>query len=217
MSTRILSIGGLLALALGIVGVAVAADTPSASSSGSSTAPTATTYITVGDIVGEVTKVDSNAITVRVTWVTMVQKANTNGNRNMGNWNRGTSGRGPQAQMQHQMMMQQRMMANMVPKQQHHDYAMNFTDDAKARILHLPKKEGGYNTEEFNQLKGNPNLPGFISELGALKVGQVVEAHVVHPKGDTKNNQVRWALILNEPSGNSAATASNKPAPKKNK
>ena len=174
---------------MGIVGASIAADaTPTPPSTTPSTTPAGPVYITVGDIVGEVVKVDSSSITVRVTWVTLQQKSN--GNRNTGNWNRGTSGRNHNQQMQHQMMMQQRMMANMVPKQQHKDYVMPFTADAKRRILHLPKKEGGYNPDEFSQLKGNPLLPGFLSELSELKVGQIVEMHVVHPKGSNNDNQV---------------------------
>lgn len=54
-------------------------------------------------------------------------------------------------------------------------------------------------------MKGNPLVPGWKADLSELKVGQLVEAHIVRTPGsektkDTKDDMiVRWALIINEP------------------
>jgi hypothetical protein len=193
-----------LAAIIGAASTSVAADDSTPKSSGGST-PTAQTYITVGDVIGEITKVDSTSVTIRITWYT----ANAPRNTNTGHWGRGTVARTPQQMMQHQIQMQQQVArqaaraASAKPKEHHQDYTFKFTDDAIARIKHLPPKldENGkkvnYTENELQQAKGNSSLPGYKAELSRLKVGEIVEAHLVHLPKETEN-LVRWALILNE-------------------
>ena len=227
MTRYILGLSGLMALFIGLSGGTKAADEPKTKAidepktkppaAPESTAPS---YITVGDIVGEVLKVDDKSITVRVTWYTTPPVKMPKGGNN-GNWNHGSSGRNPQAMYQHQMMMQQKMQQQLAKaqskaasqaKEQHKDYVMDFATDAQARVKHLqPKlddkgKQTNYSPDELQKLRGNPLVPGYIVELSMIKVGQIVEAHLVHAPKE-KDFIVRWALILNE-KGKSTTTAS---------
>jgi len=219
------------AVLFGAINLAAHADGTPVGSTPPSTS-TAPTYITVGDIVGEIVKVDSKQVTVRVQWYTQAPPKNSNNNsRHYGNWHRGTSGRSSQAMHQHMQFMQQqlarqRTAANGKPQEHHQDYVMDFTTDATARIQHLPQKldENGkkvyYTPDEHQKLKGNPILPGFKADLTDLKVGQLVEAHVVRTPGSEKTKDksddhlVRWALILNEQHVGKATTSTTTPKKK---
>jgi hypothetical protein len=171
-------------------------------------------------MVGEIMKVDDKSITVRVTWYT--QAPAKNARNQYGNWHRGTMSRNPKQMYQHMAQMQAQMIrqavirggANTKAVQHHQDYVMDFTSDAQARIKHLPPKldENGkrtfYTSQELQNLKGNPVVPGYTAELSQLKVGQLVEAHIVRvPK--QKDFLVRWALILNDHQGGNNSPGSN--------
>jgi hypothetical protein len=216
MTLRLVSRSAFLAMVFAFSGAAAAADDPKTPSSSSPTPPTSsTTYLYVGDIVGEVVKVDSSSITVRITWYTLQAPK---GRGNFGHWGRGSVARNPQQMYQHQLQMQQRLMRQMAsakPKENHKDYTMPFADDATARIKHLPPKIGDdgkkiyYSLEEVAKLKGGSGLPGYKADLSELKVGQVVEAHIVRlPKKE--DLIVRWALILNEDHAKDSTVTSNK-------
>src|ERR1700734_2883940 len=101
MSIRIAGLFGLFAL---IGAAATAADTAPAPSSGTSNS--VPTYITVGDITGEIAKVDSTSITIRVSWIAPPPKLSKNATP------------------------QQRQNAQKSSGPQHKDYVMNFTVDA---------------------------------------------------------------------------------------
>lgn len=199
--------------------------TTSTPSTGVPIVPVGPTFITVGDLVGKVTKVDATSITVQVEWFTANPAKPP---ANYGKWARGTSSRNPKQMMQHQIQMQHQMQIAQAkanakgPKENHIDYTMNFTSDAIARIKHLPPKDDKtpYTALEVQQAKGNPMLPGYKSDLSALKVGQYIEAHVVKAPGtkDTKESMmVRWGLILNdEHAKDTPPTSTSSKNPKKN-
>src|SRR5262245_20938919 len=145
MTRSFVRFSGLFALLLGVGAVAMAADgTPVQTPS---SAPPAPTFIFVGNLFGEVMKVDSASITVRMKWYTL-QLPKTVNNRNA-----------HLNQMQQYMQQMQRM-ANAKAVENHRDFTMKFTEDATARIMHLPPKldENGkrasYSPDEFAKLKG---------------------------------------------------------------
>jgi hypothetical protein len=184
MPRHYLRISGLLALSFFFFGSANAADTPSKSP----------TYITVGDLEGEITKVSDTSITIRVNWEE--PKIPQNGLKPAKN----------AAQMQAEMAR----IANSKPLEKHKEYTMDFAVGAQARVQKLPPKLNAdgkpvaYTPAEKQQLRGNPNIPGYKADLSELKVGQKIEAHVVKlpPAAANKDKPdemfVRWALILND-------------------
>ncbi len=223
--TRFALGGSLLTFVLfGCGASAIADDDPksssSSSSSSSSPAPPATTrkpvYITVGDLIGEVVEVNSDSIKLKVTWTSVT--APTGGAPvNPGNWNRGTHPRTAKQLHEHQVKMQQAMARHMAYVAAHSkvhvhksEYLFDFTADAQARLQNLPPKlnEDGkkvaYTPAEKQKLKGNPDIPGWKADISELKVGQVVEAHIVQLQTADKDKKdlllARWALILNDPS-----------------
>jgi hypothetical protein len=221
MVRNFIRFSGVFAIALAVQAPGFGADDTKAAPSSPPPSDPAPLFITSGDIVGEITKVDDKSITVRVTWYT--QAPAKNARNQYGNWHRGTTSRNSNQMYQHMIQMQQQMArqaaraANTKSTVHHQDYTMNFTSDAQARIKHLPPKldESGkktfYTSDELQKLKGNPVVPGYMAEISQLKVGQLVEAHMVHvPK--QKEQLVRWALILNENQG--AQNGNNSPGGK---
>jgi hypothetical protein len=226
--TRFALGGSLLTFALFGYGALANADdapkTSSSSSSSSSSSPSAPTttrkpvYITVGDLIGEVVEVNSSSVKLKVTWTTVT--APTGGAPvNPGNWNRGTHPRTAKQLYEHQVKMQQAMARHMAYLAAHSkvhvhksEYLFDFTDDAQARLQNLPPKldENGkkvaYTPAEKQKLKGNPDIPGWKADISELKVGQVLEAHIVQLQTADKQSDkkdlllLRWALILNDPS-----------------
>lgn len=189
MAHRNMRIVGLSGLALAISGVALSSvsaepssSTSSSSSSSSSSGASSTTptYLTTGNVFGEVVKVSSSNITIREKYYVPPRKQPKNGPYNP-NLNKNTGW-------------------------QNRDHTFDFAVDASARIKHLPPKVGadgkkeGYSPDEWEKLKGNAALPGFKADLSQLKAGQSVEAHLVHLK-DSQHQVVRWALIINESDG----------------
>jgi hypothetical protein len=205
MMTRSIRIAGLLGLFAVIGAAASAADTKSSSSTppASDSASAVPTYLTVSDLFGEIAKVDSNSITIRVKW--------TN----------------PPPRLGKNPTPQQRQAAQKAAGPQHKDYTMKYTVDAAARIKHLPPKIGadgkkeGYSPEEWERLKGNAKLPGFKADLSSLKTGQQVQAHIVRTPNSEKTKDpnddhlVRWVLILNEDTSKSTAATKDTTTPKK--
>lgn len=179
-----------------------------------STKDSTPSYLTVGDIVGEITKLDNpgrgtGSITIRVTWNTSTPAKGSH--NSSGSWSQGSVSRNPEQMAQHQMRMQQQLAKNLSRaknKENHHDYVLEFAVDAVARVKHLPpkldenNKKTTYTPEELQKLKGNPYVPGYTADIKDLKVGQLVEAHLVRVSGAPKEKKdelfVRWALILNE-------------------
>jgi hypothetical protein len=230
--TRFASLASLLSLAFfGFGALAIADDAPksSSSSSPSSSTPSSTrkpVYIIVGDVVGEVVEVNSASVKLKVTWTT-VTAPNSGGPVNHGNWNRGTHPRTAKQLYEHQVKMQQALARHMAYVAAHtkvhvhkSEYLLDFTEDAQARLKRLPAKvdENGkkveYTPAEYQKLKGNPDIPGWKADISELKVGQVVEAHVVQLQTADKEKKdamlVRWALILNDPDPEEAAKKKNK-------
>jgi hypothetical protein len=159
---------------------AIAEDTPK---------PKAPAYITVGDVTGEISKVDTNSITIKVP--KPPPPALNPKDKN------------------YQQQMAQRAKLAADPKNAYTETKYEFAVDAQARIKHLPAKLDAngkkvpYTADEYKNLKGNAALPGWKADVSELKVGETVEAHVVqlaHPPKDSKVEYfVRWALILNDP------------------
>ena len=200
--------------------------------------PVVPSYLKVGDVVGEITKIDKpdqpgGSITLRVTWYTAQPPRNT-GRNNMGHWHRGSTARSPQQMYQHMMQMQQQMMrqaaqqaqraANTKVKEQHRDYVLKTAVDVHARTRKpIPTEfdENGkpktLSPDAVLKLKGTSGLPGYKADLAELKVGQIVEVHVVRLKSPPKEeaNEVfaRWVLILDDSKAKNAPP----PAPKKGK
>jgi hypothetical protein len=229
MNARSIRIGALLALSVfGLSRVAIADDevpktttasdaTPSTTTTPSTSPSKATgsqTYITVGNVVGEILKVDSTSVTLRV----QKPKEPPPGPQHAAN----------KKQYEHELHVMHELAkkeAKNYKKNPHYiDYTMDFAVDAQARIQHLPAKldENGkkvpYTAQEYKDLKGNPDIPGWKAELSTLRVKDTVEAHVVvlpakANDGFKKDDMiVRWALILHEPT-----TSSDSPTKKKNK
>src|SRR5262245_51527121 len=135
-------------------------------------------WSTVGDIVGEIQKLDGTkggSITLRVHFPSADNSGKGgNGGGRMGYQGRGTVARSPQQLQQHLRSMMQLMLRqqNSKPaKDSTHDFVLKLTDDVVVRTKELPDKldEKGnpakYTPEELQKLKGNPNLPGYAAEL----------------------------------------------------
>jgi hypothetical protein len=201
MPTPVLKMVGLLSLiSISFGGSACAADTPK--SSGGSPPSKPPTYIVVGDLTGEITKVSADSITIQVNWETPTMPKN------------GVKPAKNQAQMQAEMAR----IANAKPTEHYKDYTMGYTVDAQARVKTLPPKldaDGkpkldangkpvAYSAAEKQQLKGNATIPGWKADISELKVGQMVLAHVVKvpPSAADKDKPeemlVRWAYIVGE-------------------
>jgi hypothetical protein len=201
MLKRYLQISGLLALCcLFLSGSVEAADARK-----SSTPSKPPTYIVVGDLTGEIVKVSSTSITIRVNWeAPNMPKSGIKPSKNP-------------AQMQAEMAR----IANSKPVEHHKEYTMDFAVGAQARVQKLPPKLDpsgkavAYTPAEKQQLKGNVSIPGWKADLSELKVGQTVEAHIVKlpPSAADKDKPeemfVRWAYIQSEP-GDKKDDAANK-------
>jgi hypothetical protein len=218
VKTRLAPLASLLTLAFfGFGGLAIADDGPTPPSS--STPPTTPTpptrkpvYIIVGDVIGEVVSVNSESIKLKVTWTTVT---GPNSAPPVSHWNQGSRPRTAKQLYEHQVRMQQALARHMAYVNAHtkvrvhqSEYHFDFAADAQARIKQLPPKvdENGkrvaYTPVESQKLKGNSEIPGWKADISELKVGQLVEAHVVQLQTPDKEKKdvlmVRWALILND-------------------
>ena len=223
MNVRSIRMATLLVLSIfGFTRMAIADDEAPKSTSTSDSAPststtpstspskpTGPTYITVGNVIGEIIKVNSTSMTLRV----QKPKEPLPGPQHAAN----------KKQYEHELHVLHELAkkeAKDYKKNPHYiDFTMDFATDAQARIQHLPAKldENGkkvpYTAEEYKDLKGNPDIPGWKAELSALKVKDTVEAHVVvmpvkAKDGFKKDDMiVRWALILHESNKNSSTSS----------
>src|SRR5947208_11218529 len=69
------------------------------------------------------------------------------------------------------------------------DTVVEFTDDVKVRLMHLPPNvdEKGrkipYTEKELEKLKGNTNMSGYEAAVSDLKPGQIVKVFLATAKG----------------------------------
>jgi len=158
----------------------MAGNLPAADTKGDTKVPAPSAqFVTAGQIVGEVTKVELPAkghpetkLTIRVSW-----------------YARGGKGRGA--------------------KEEHKDHVLLFADGPNVRTKQLPKKDPKpdgtpqfFSPAELRELKGDPNLPGYAKQLSDLGPGMIVEAHLFKdPKADKDHQDERlihYVMIIDE-------------------
>lgn len=139
-------------------------------------------YAAAGDVVGKVTKSDTNGFTLQLTKTTPAAPV------------RGTT-RGRRPQMQQ-------------PKVTHQDYNLTFAENGSVRLKNLPPKvdengkKASYTSKELADLKSPPGAPGYAGDATALRAGAIVEVVMVRDKaipadkatlGDMK---VKYAIVI---------------------
>jgi hypothetical protein len=164
-------------------------------------APDWSGYSTVGELVGEVIKLDDAGFTLRVVWATATPSRSGRGRSSM----RMGRSRNP-------LSMIRRMARNnsRPPKvQQHHeDLQFMFAEAGLVRWKSPPPKldDNGkkipYSPREQQALKQPPGVTGWAAERTDLQVGHVVEVFLVKPKSVPTSKatfsdlRVKYAIIL---------------------
>ncbi len=126
--------------------------------------PDAGKYVVVGNLVGEIVKIEKDTLTVRQTTYTL-QRPN----------NPGRGGRGRPAMGR--------------PKAVYHDYLVKLTPGGLVRLRKLdPKRDDQgkivpYTAEELKELRQPLGVPGYKGEFGDLKIDHIVEVRVVTERG----------------------------------
>lgn len=181
---------GLMAGLFGLVTVVVA-DPPDK-------APDWSKYATVGEVTGEVTKVNGDSFTVRVSWLQAQAMR-------MGRNGRPSGGGG-------------------TPKEMHQDYSLKFADEGLVRYRKLPPKTDDkgrkvdYTMKEMEELRKPSGVTGYAAERNELRVGHLVDVFVVRPKDVPADKavlsdyRVKYAIIVGE---NPNAQQPKEAAPKK--
>jgi hypothetical protein len=173
-------------------------------------APDWSKFVQVADIVGEVTQVEKNKLTLRVTWY--APQAQQGGNQNPR----------PQLTRPGQLPQMRRPNTPRPPqmKEMHADHELTFADEGLVRFNTLPPKfdEKGkriaYTLKEMEDLKKPFGTKGFAADLSDLKPGTLAEVVVVRPRDILPVNakeedlRIKLLVILGE-------VANPSPAPKK--
>ncbi len=172
-----------VALAAGLAGsLPAAAKKPADVTSVAPAKPDWSGFATVGDVVGEVVKVDDAGFTLRVDW-----------SAQNGHHTHGTVARTPQQLAQHLRQMESQFArmerrSGKKGRDHHRDYQLTFADAGLVRWKALPAKtdEAGkkvpYTDEELKALRQPAGAVGYAADRSDLKIGQVVEATLVRPK-----------------------------------
>lgn len=164
-------------------------------------APDWSSYSTVGELVGEVIKLDDAGFTLRVVWATAVPSRSGRGRSSM-----------RMGRSHNPLSMIRRMARNnsRPPKiQQHHqDLQFVFAESGLVRWKSPPPKldDNGkkipYSPKEQEALKQPPGVTGWAAERTDLQVGHVVEVVLVKPKSVPSSKatlsdlRVKYAVIL---------------------
>ncbi len=189
MARRSSKILASMLLASGLAGLALAADDTPAATPAAKPAegrPDWSGFVTVSTTTGEVTKVDADGFTLRVTW----QAA------------QGGSGR-PSYGKNHSRQTQSKS-----PKLMHEDFALTFADQGLVRWKTLPKRtdEKGkilpYTEQEMKAFHKPEGAVYYAADRTELKVGHIVDVTVVRPKtitsdkAQTSDLRVKTAVVV---------------------